>query len=338
MDRMRTPRRARWLFSAAAGVMLVLLGTASASGATMLLKVGYPQPSGAQLPLWIIPEAGLDAAYGLKVQPIFILGGARLVQAMVAGDAPVATTGGAIVQAALSGADAHYIATVVQTYGFSIYVRPDQVKEVADLKWKVLGVMTKGASSDHAAVAVLRHHGLKAGSDVKLLYLGGVREVLAALDRGVIPAGVVSSPTTLFARRQGYKELVNIATFNFPYVHSGVGTSRAFVRSHPEVITSFLKAFLSGLKVIREQPELAKRATARYLKTQDPEILEESYRAFLPLFPRMPYVSAAAIRSLLSVADHPRAKSADPEEFFDNSHLKALEDSGFIRELERKRG
>ena len=70
--------------------------------------------------------------------------------------------------------------------------------------------MTKGASSDHGLTALLRHNKLQPGQDVKVLYLGGVREALAAPERGIVAASVLSAPTTLVARRLGYKELVNI--------------------------------------------------------------------------------------------------------------------------------
>jgi hypothetical protein len=43
------------------------------------------------------------------------------------------------------------------------------------------------------------------------------------------------------------------------------------------------------------------------------------------------------IRSALSVSDHPRATKADPKDFFDNSFLTELEESGFIKELYAKR-
>ena len=39
------------------------------------------------------------------------------------------------------------------------------------------------------------------------------------------------------------------------------------------------------------------------------------------------------IRAVLSVADHPKAASTDPNDFFDNRFIKELEDSGFIKEL-----
>jgi len=39
------------------------------------------------------------------------------------------------------------------------------------------------------------------------------------------------------------------------------------------------------------------------------------------------------IKAVLSVADHPKAATADPKEFFDNRFVKELEDTGFVKEL-----
>ena len=184
-----------------------------AAAAPITMRVGYPQPSGAQLPLWVMSEAQLDRKYGVDLQNIYISGGARLTQTLVAGDIDMATTGGAVINAVLSGAELVYVALIVPTYGFSVYARPD-VKDISSLKGKVVGVMTKGASSDHGMIAVLRHNHLNPGQDVKFLYLGGVREALAALERGIVSASVLSAPTTLMARRLGFKEVVNIASLN----------------------------------------------------------------------------------------------------------------------------
>lgn len=313
-----------------AALLLVPLKLASAAPQTV--RVGYPQPSGAQIPLWVIPEAKLDQRYGVNLQVIYISGGARLTQTVVSGDIDMAMTGGAVVNGILSGAELVYIAIGVPTYGFSVYAR-QEIKNISDLRGKVLGVMTKGASSDHAATALLKQHGIKPQQDVKFLYLGGVREVLAALDKGVIPAGVISAPTTLMARRLGYKELVNIGSLGLPYVHNGIVTRRVLTRQNPELVKNFLKAYVAALKVAQDQPEVAKRALGRFLATKDVAIIEEAYQAFRPLFPKVPYLTDDIIRSVLGVTDHPRAAKADPKEFFDNRFLKELEESGFVQEL-----
>jgi NitT/TauT family transport system substrate-binding protein len=305
---------------------------AFAASAPISMRMGYPQPSGAMLPIWVMTEARLDHKYGVDLQNIFISGGARLTQTLVSGDVDMASSGGAVVNAILSGADIVCIAASVPTYGFSLYARPE-LKDISSLKGKVLGVMTKGASSDHAAVALLKRHNLQPGKDVKFLYLGGVREVLAALDRGIVSAGVLSAPTTLLARRLGLKEVVNIADLKLPYVHSGLVTRRSLARQNPDRVRAFLKAYVASIKVTNENPEISKRALARYLATNDGPILDEAYQSFRGVFPKVPYFTEEQIRSVLAVTDHPKAAMADPKDFFDNSFLKELEDTGFIREL-----
>ena len=81
------------------------------------------------------------------------------------------------------------------------------------------------------------------------LFLGGVREALAALERGIVSASVLSAPTTLLARRMGFKEVVNIGTLNLPYVHNGLVTRRSLVRQQPERIRAFLRAYIAATKV-----------------------------------------------------------------------------------------
>ena len=55
------------------------------------------------------------------------------------------------------------------------------------------------------------------------------------------------------------------------------------------------------------------------------------------LFLKVPYMPEEAIRSVLTVSDHPRASSANPKDFFDNRILKDLDETGFVRELYSQR-
>jgi ABC-type nitrate/sulfonate/bicarbonate transport system substrate-binding protein len=219
----------------------------------------------------------------------------------------------------------------VPTYAFSLYARPE-IKDVTDLRGKTLGVITKGASSDHASIALLRHYKMTQ-HDLKVLYFSRQEDALAALHQGLVQAAVHSPPTTLMARRLGYKELVNIGSLKLPYPFMGIAVRRSAVQQNPETIRGFLKAFLAGIKMAIEQPELSKRAAGKYLATKDQEIIEEAYKGFVPLFPKVPYVTDEAIRSALSVTDHPKAASANPRDFYDNRFLQELESGGFVKEL-----
>jgi len=55
--------------------------------------------------------------------------------------------------------------------------------------------------------------------------------------------------------------------------------------------------------------------------------------AFRGIFSRVPYVNEKYIKSVIAVSDNPKATGAKPQEFFDNTYLKGLEDTSFVREL-----
>ena len=303
-----------------------------ATAATITVKVGYPQLSGGSMPLWVINDSKLDQRYGVDVKTVYIAGGATLTHSLVAGDIDIALTGGAVVGAVLSGADLVYVGIGLSTYGFTVYAKPE-TKSIEDLRGKIFGVITRGASSDHAAIALFNRYNMKVGQDVKFLYFSRQGDLLAALDKGMVVGGVFSSPTTVMAKRMGYKELVNIASFKLPYPHNAIAARKTLVRQNPELIRGFLKSYLAAIKIIHEEPAIAKRALARYLGTKDPEMIDDSYTSLAPLFLKVPYMPEEAIRTVLSLSDHPKAPQADPKDFFDNRPLKELEDSGFVKEL-----
>jgi NitT/TauT family transport system substrate-binding protein len=322
------PKR-QWLASLLTLLLTMLIGQKSTAAP---ITVGYPQLSGGSMPLWVIAENHLDQQYGIDVKPIYIAGGAILTHSLIAGDVTIALTGGAVVGAILGGADLTYIGIGLSTYGFTVYAKPE-IKDINDLRGKVFGVITKGASSDHAAIALFKRYGIRYGQDVQILYFARQGDLLASLQKGIISGGVFSSPTTVMAKRLGFKKLVDIASFKYPYPHNAIATRKSFIRQNPEAIKGFLKAYLASVKIIHQQPEVAKKALRDFLGSKDPEMIDDSYESLKDLFLKVPYMPDEAIRTVLSLSDNPKAATAEPKDFYDNSLLKELEDSGFGKEL-----
>jgi NitT/TauT family transport system substrate-binding protein len=322
------PKR-QWLASLLTLLLTMLIGQKSTAAP---ITVGYPQLSGGSMPLWVIAENHLDQRYGVDVKPIYIAGGAILTHSLIAGDVTIALTGGAVVGAILGGADLTYIGIGLSTYGFTVYAKPE-IKDINDLRGKVFGVITKGASSDHAAIALFKRYGIRYGQDVQILYFARQGDLLASLQKGIISGGVFSSPTTVMAKRLGFKKLVDIASFKYPYPHNAIATRKSFIRQNPEAIKGFLRAYLASVKIIHQQPEVAKKALRDFLGSKDPEMIDDSYESLKDLFLKVPYMPDEAIRTVLSLSDNPKAATAEPKDFYDNSLLKELEDSGFGKEL-----
>jgi ABC-type nitrate/sulfonate/bicarbonate transport system substrate-binding protein len=69
------------------------------------------------------------------------------------------------------------------------------------LRGKKLGITTFGSATDLALRLALKHWALKPESDVNILQIRGVPEILAGLKSAVIQAGVVSPPISMMAMK-----------------------------------------------------------------------------------------------------------------------------------------
>jgi ABC-type nitrate/sulfonate/bicarbonate transport system substrate-binding protein len=214
----------------------------------------------------------------------------------------------------------------------SLYGKPE-IRSVADLRGKVVSALSPGSTSDVLARILLQEADLVLGRDVKMLYLKSGPEILAALNKGVIDAGVISAPMTLRARQAGFKDLVDVPGRNIPMIHAALGTTRDFLRDHADRLRAFLQGYTAAIKFARTNPEETKRVIGKYTKTNNQEDLDETYQTFVNVWERIPYISPAAVQNVLNFAKHPAAKTAKPDQFIDNSILAELERSGFVNQL-----
>ena len=152
------------------------------------ITVVYPGVSGGFTPLWVAHEEKLFAKHGLDVNPVYIQGGSRAVQALIAKDADVAIVSGGVIEATLRGADLKFIAAHLPTLAFSIYAR-SEIRQIQDLRGRVIGVTRHGTPTMYSAILALRQHGMDPTKDVKVLATGGVSETLAAMQAGPFMRG-----------------------------------------------------------------------------------------------------------------------------------------------------
>jgi len=297
----------------------------------MPLKASYNAIGGVFTPIWLAQDNELFTKYGLAVDMKF-MSPAIGTQALIGRSLDIITPGGEFIEAGLNGEKVVYIAGIANRVVLSLYGKPE-IRSLSDLRGKVVSALSPGSISDFLVRILLQEAGLVLGQDVKMLYLKSGPEILAALTKGVIDAGVISAPITLKARQAGFKEVVNVPERNIPMVHASVGTTRDFVREHPDRVRAFLQAYMAAVKLARSSPGEAKRVIAKYTKTTNEEDLEETYRTFVKVWERVPYVSTAAVQTVLNFAKHPSAKTTKPEQFIDNSILAELERSGFVNQL-----
>lgn len=330
----RVPRRIIGC-AIALGLALQVCGVALAQPKKPDITIGYASPSGVMTPLFVAQEQGLFQKYGLGVKELLLLRGTgpAAAQMLVAGSAPIAALGGALVEGAIRGAPITFIASTSNHLIFSIYSRPE-IARPEDLKGKTVAVDAKGGSIELATIVALKQFGLTLGKDVNSVYLGGPVAQLGALAKGIVDATTLSAPTTLKAKALGLKELINIGALKLNYIHTAIGVNRNFAKNNPELIDAFLKAYIEALKITREQPDVVMPIIAKYTSIKDLEALKVTYETFLPAFQqRVPYVLKDSVQGVLNFSSSPEAKAHRAEDFIDNSFLEKIEASSFVKKL-----
>ncbi len=298
------------------------------------LRVGGGSASATQMALWLAKDGNFYDKHGLNVEAISIPGSSLALQAMLSGELPVIQLGGAAsIQANLAGADTVIVATIVKKLLFWVYAVPG-INGMEDLKGKVFGVTRFGTLSDLASRIALRAHGIEPDRDITMVQTGGPAEGLSAMAAGKITAAALTPPGTLQARKLKFKLLFDLTKMDAEYHINGVVTTRKFLRSNEDIVRRFLRAYVEGAARGQKDKNFALKVIGKYFRTDDREILEESYETTIKSnFAIPPYPSIAGVATLIQELEkqNPKAKGAKPEEFADGRLMRELEQSGFIK-------
>lgn len=300
------------------------------------LTIPYSAVSGMFAPLWVTKDAGLFEKYGLDVTVDYIASSTTMTAAMLSGEVKVGNIGSnAVIQANLAGGDVVLVAGTSNMLVFSLYGRPD-IKRVEDLKGKAVGVSRFGASTDFGARQTIKKFGLEPEKDVAIIQTGGSPETLAALVSGGIQGAVFGAPSTLLAKKAGMHEIVAMADLGIPYSAAAIGVRRDFLKQNPEVVRNMLKAVSEGIARGKQDKEFAMKVIGKYVKSDDKDVQAETYdNYFTKALAEAPYVSVEAVQTVLDAVaeENPKAKDLKPDSFIDNSLVKELDDSGFVKKL-----
>lgn len=300
------------------------------------VNVAFSSISGNMAPLWVTQDKGFFRKNGLDVQVILIESGTTTAQALVAGDISFATLAGpAVIQSNLRGADTVMIAGIVNTLTFQLFTekgitRPDQ------FKGKSVGVTRYGSATDFAMRYALDKYGLDVNKEVAILQLGNVPALLAAMEAGKIQGAMLSAPTSLRAKKMGFPMLADLQMLGLEYQHTSVATSRALIKSKPDLARDFMRAYVEGIHYAKTHRKETLDVLAKYLRTDDREVLDDTYESIVQtLVPEKPYPTQKGVQIILRElgAKDPAARSARPEQFIDASIVKELDGSGFIDRL-----
>jgi ABC-type nitrate/sulfonate/bicarbonate transport system substrate-binding protein len=320
-------------------IITVILMWFTASGAQEKklerIRIGGGSVGAPQMTMWFAKEANLYEKHGLAIEAISIPGSSMALQAMLSGEVPIIQLGGAAsIQANLAGADTVIVATILTKFLFSIFSQPE-ITKIADLKGKVFGATRFGTLSDFASRFALQKSGLDPERDITMVQTGGQPETLAALLTGRVQAAALSVPAILRAKKANMRELLDMAKLDATIHQNGVVTTRKYLKTNEDTVRRFLRAYIEGAALAKKDKAFAERVMAKYLKTDDREILDDAYERVIVHLAIPPYPTTEGVGVLLKTLEktQPKARAAKPEDFIDARLVTELNRSGFMDRL-----
>jgi ABC-type nitrate/sulfonate/bicarbonate transport system substrate-binding protein len=208
-----------------------------------------------------------------------------------------------------------------------------EIKSVADLKGKTVGVTRFGSSTDFALRYLVQKNGFNPDKDLNILQLGGMPELAAALSKRLIVAAPLSAPTHIRARAAGAQPLLDMAKAGVYFPHTAVITRRAYLKTNRDTALNFFRGYCEGLQRFTQDKTAAKKVIQKYTRDTAEDIIEATYQYAVDYVVRPPYPNREGIVETLKLSQNAEAKKANPDNFLDSSVVKALEDQGFLRQI-----
>ena len=227
------------------------------------------------------------------------------------------------------------VGTTINVIPMSLVTTPD-ISGPQDLKGKTFGVTRFGSLTELGLRKAMSEFGLDPTKDIKMIQTGGVPENLLFMQQGVIKGALISSPTLEKAKEVGYKEFLNLGAIKYRYPGTALVTTETFIRNRPQILNRFLKATLEGIKYAKANPDFTVRVLGKYTRSSDTQLLTSAFKSYVLGYIRdIPTITAAEMESVLEdvSARNPKAKGADPKQFYDPAPLDQLAREGFIKEL-----
>jgi ABC-type nitrate/sulfonate/bicarbonate transport system substrate-binding protein len=198
--------------------------------------------------------------------------------------------------------------------------------------------VTRIGAVSHSVLLMMLNRWKLSPNDVQIMQVGSSPNMLASLDKGGIDAAVLTIPSMFVAEDRGYRVLIDLAETDIYYLHTMIATTRSYIKTNRDKALRFLRGYLEGIAYFKQNRKEALEVVKKKLRIspdQEPT-LEKSFDMLSDkYYETMPYPSLRGVETVLGFLEreNPRAKGAEVQSFVDNTLLKEIDASGFVKGL-----
>ena len=303
------------------------------------IHTAYFSPApGASAIIWVAKEARLFDKYGLDVAPVLIPSSVRTLQAILAGESPIAESAGpAVASARLAGGDVVAIAGSVNILTYYFVTLPN-IKRAEELKGKIGANQSPGTIADFALRVSLRKLGLDPAKDVSLRSIGVLYDRIAAMQKGIVQFTVLTEAEKPIVDKLGYSVLLDLISLRIPFPQRGIYTTGKYIREQTDTVRRYMRAYTEAIHYFKTRKEETIKIMSKYSRVEDPNVLEHTWSWFTQNMPENPYPPLEGYQVVLQEmqSTNPKAAALNPKELLDTRFVNELEAGGFIASLYKK--
>ena len=221
------------------------------------------------------------------------------------------------------------IATTDHVVHWHIIAR-EGIETIEDLKGKRIGISSLAACTGIVLQILADRMGWNAQRDFAVLT--GDYSV-NPLKKGWVDAFVAYDVPLGQALMAGYKPMdIDMRAWNEPYPCNGLWASKSWAHANKETVMRYLKALTEAISMMKKDKTVAFRSMAKWYDFTDIELQNVIYNGAVDM-PRAPYPAVDGIKRTMELYDTGAMRRFQPEDFYDDSFMKELDESGFIDAL-----
>ena len=180
-----------------------------------------------------------------------------------------------VLRAGVAGAPMVTVAGIYNRTFFELIARRD-IKSLAELKGKTVGISRYGASTEYALRFGLKANGIDPDKQIKMLAVGEDAARIAGLQNGTLAAIVSQVPANFFAHKVGGHTLLPLGDY-LETLLAGVGVSQKKLEQSRDEVKRVIRALLRSLDFMYAQPVEVKGLIRKRLRVSETAILDHIY-------------------------------------------------------------
>ena len=180
-----------------------------------------------------------------------------------------------VLRAGVAGAPMVTVAGIYNRTFFELIARRD-IKSLAELKGKTVGISRYGASTEYALRFGLKANGIDPDKQIKMLAVGEDAARIAGLQNGTLAAIVSQVPANFFAHKVGGHTLLPLGDY-LETLLAGVGVSQKKLEQSRDEVKRVIRALLRSLDFMYAQPVEVKGLIRKRLRVSETDIVDHIY-------------------------------------------------------------